>query len=187
MTPCTTEPSGTDSASIRIWPLRALPDGRLPQITSGFRNPLRRDHQGVDLMYAYQKSDPKVRAGDGGAVVRAGVRRWWVPEGTACYAMEPGEVIRVGQIGSGWRLWIWHPYTGISTGYFHLRLILPDVSQVGARVGNGQALGLVGDNPKAFDPVHLHLEAIQGRHFPDPLPRIDPAEFLKAAKVVEGS
>jgi len=181
---CDTEPLSNEAVTHRVWPLRMLPDGRKPQVTSSFRNALRRDHQGVDLMYPYTSSDPKVRSGDGGAVVRAGVRRWWVPEGTRCYAIEPGEVTRVGWIGSGWRIWVWHPYAGISSGYFHLREISSDVHQVGARVRTGQALGLVGDNPKTHDPVHLHLEVIQGRAFADPLPRLDPEEVLKSARLL---
>jgi murein DD-endopeptidase MepM/ murein hydrolase activator NlpD len=168
----------------RVQPMRALKDGRCPRVTSGFRNKDRPNHQGADLMYEYRDSDPAVRVGDAGAVVKGGIRRWWVPFGTEALAIEAGEVIRVGKIDSGWRVWIFHPASGISTGYFHLRSLSSAASRIGLAVDCGAALGLVGDNPKAHDATHLHLEAMTGRRFASVLPRIDPVPLFIGATVL---
>lgn len=177
---CAAEPAIGEGAPKRCWPLRALADGRPPVVTSGFREVGRRDHQGCDLLYVYRIKDPWLKPGDGGAVIRRGIRRWWVPPGTQAIACEDGEIVRAGQIKTGWRLWIHHPDSGVTTGYFHLR----SLNKATGTIRMGEALGFVGDNPAMFDPIHLHFETIWGRRMPDPLPRFNPVEYLAGATVL---
>lgn len=178
---CSAEPpGGDDKPPTRCWPLRALADGRVPVITSGFREVGRRDHQGCDLLYVYKLKDPWVKPGDGGVVVRRGLRRWWIPGGTEAVCTEDGEIVRAGKIGTGWRVWVFHPASGVSTGYFHLRELFRDKGDVPV----GSPLGLVGDNPAAHDAVHLHFETMLGRRFVTPLPRINPRDYLERAEVL---
>lgn len=161
------------ATGITTWPLRLLADGRRPAITSGFRTKDRPGHDGVDLFYPYLDTDPPVAAGDGGAVVKRGDRRWWIPPGTCAVAAGAGRVLQAGRLSTGLRLWIDHGH-GLRTGYFHLAtLLVSDGDQVEA----GQALGLVGDNPRAHDATHLHFEVSPTNHY---APR-DPRPFLERA------
>ena len=168
----------------RVWPLVAMPDGRLPVITSGFytENPDRSDHKGVDLFYRWLDSDPDVPFGDGGAIMRNGRRQWWIPprdlfpQARHVLAAASGVVRQAGVIKTGFRLWIDHP-DGSSTGYFHLSEIWVADNTV---VAAGQSLGLVGDNPSVHDGAHLHFEVSPaGRYAPmNPRPWLERAVYL---------
>lgn len=163
---------------IRFWPLLALADGRQPVITSGFhtRNPSRPTHNGVDLFYRYEDSDPAVPAGNGGAVIKNGERRWWIPPGTMAVAADDGVVATTGRLRTGLRCWVDHG-NGLRTGYFHLLTL--EVRQ-GQRVEAGQPLGEVGHNPSVDDPAHLHFEVSPvGVYRP-----MDPETLLEVAEVM---
>lgn len=163
---------------IRAYPLPLLPDMRRAYITSQFktRNPSRPTHNGVDLFYRWRQSDGMVKMGDGGATRdrdNPGMPKWFIPEGTKAIAAADGIVQIVGEIRTGWRLWIAHA-DGTRSGYFHLRSV--DVSP-GAEVSLGHPLGEVGDNPRAIDAEHLHFEiSPAGSYAP-----MDPEVWLKGA------
>lgn len=146
----------------KVWPMPLLKDGRKPRITSryGPNNPGRPRHRGVDMLYRYLPSDPRVKVGDGGAVVKDGKRRWWVPTGTLAVATQSGHVLDVDLIDTGHRVWLYHPGDPDRyTGYMHLSApLVRDGDQVQA----GQPLGLVWHNPQDHDPVHLHFEVLTG-------------------------
>lgn len=167
----------------KCWPLRGLADGRRPEITSRFRSSTRSDHDGVDLMYRYTPRDPWVKPGDGGSVVRDGVRRWWIPPGTIAYACMDGEVTRASGITSGHRVWVRHESEGIHTQYYHLAGLFVAPGDV---VRMGDPLGTVGDNPNAFDATHLHFQVYADLN-PSRYRRAfleDPADFLISAMVL---
>lgn len=140
----------------RYWPLRTLPDGRRPHITSGFytKNPSRPTHNGIDLFFQYYTTDPQVQVGNGGAVVRNGQRRWWYPDNWCATAAADGEVLEASLIGTGHRCWVDHG-NGIRTGYFHGEKLLVKPHQI---VKAGDPLIVVGDSPTGFDAKHLHFE-----------------------------
>jgi hypothetical protein len=166
----------------RCWPLRALPDGRRPTITSAYRtrNPSRPTHQGVDLFYRWRASDGLVRVGDGGAARDrdTGLPKWFVPRGTMAIASTAGVAVRASASPTGYIVWLDHG-CGWYTGYMHLRRVV--VSR-GAKVQLGDDLGEVGDNPAAVDACHLHFETavtLQGY----PRGSRDPETWLRGAFV----
>jgi len=140
----------------KVWPLLKLDDGRPPHITSGFKteNGSRPTHDGVDMFYPWEDSDPAVKVGDGGAVKRNGKRRWWYPDGAVAVAAADGEVMIAGDTRTGWRCWIDH-WNGERTGYFHGAKLLVQKNQV---VKAGQPVIVVGHNPNGHDAKHLHFE-----------------------------
>lgn len=187
------------------WPLRALADGRRPRITSGHssKNPSRPKHHGVDLFYPYDPSDEAVYAaahggkpiptidppgGDAGAAAaRAGVKRWWVPDGTPAIACAPGRIVAANLIGTGHRVWL-DIGGGLLVGYMHLSRL--DVA-VGDDVDTGDAIGIVGDSTApGHDARHLHFEVYrgEGRDGAGPVgyPRgtVDPEPLLEGLPVL---
>lgn len=164
----------------RAWPLKVLPDGRRPTITSGhfLRNPDRKNHNGVDLFYRYVPgSDPNTKVGDGG---RTSNDKWWIPDDTMAIAAVPGVVELAGNSRTGWRVWIdagdgWH------VGYFHLTRI---EVKPGDRVELGDPIGIVGDNPVDTDARHLHFEIYYGDLATYPRGTRDPQPILEAAPLL---
>lgn len=140
----------------KIWPLRSLPDGRVPVITSGFytENPSRSTHKGVDLFYKWIDSDPDVAVGNGGAIRVNGKRRWWYPDGAMAIAAADGVVQKADNSETGHRVWIDHG-NGERTGYFHGSMLLV---QKGDILTAGDPVIAVGDNPSVHDAKHLHFE-----------------------------
>lgn len=158
----------------RIWPLAALADGRTCRVTSAYRTSDRPTHDGIDLFYRYLDSDPVIKPGDGGSVIKAGKRHWWIPRGTVARATESGRVQLAGWSRTGWRVWLAHA-CGLRSGYFHLATM---IVRPGDFVGAGAALGRVGDNPADTDATHLHFELSPiDRYAP-----IDPTRYLASAE-----
>jgi hypothetical protein len=159
----------------RCWPLRCLPDGRKPLITSGHasRNPSRPTHYGVDIFYRYQYDDPPMPIGDGGRT-----ERWWIPRGTWCVAPWSGRVIVAGPSPTGHRVWLEHR-DGWKAGFFHLDALSV---QFGSAVPIGAPIGRVGDNPRARDARHLHFEIAWGELAQYPSISVDPQLCLDQAK-----
>ena len=145
----------------RVLPLRRLPDGRAPIVTSahGSVNAERRNHPGADLLYAYRPSDPPMPIGDSGRT-----KGYWIPHDTYACAQADGEVVICGPSRTGFRLWIRHEH-GWQTGYFHFDRLADHGARtlrVGDTVTRGDDLGRVGDNPIDHDPDHLHAELYLG-------------------------
>lgn len=171
--------AAASSSSQRFYPLRCLPDGRRPIITSAFytENPSRSSHKGVDFFFRWLDSDPDVPVGDGGAIRRNGKRKWWYPPGTCAVAAAFGVVMKAGRHSTGFRAWIDHG-DGTRTGYFHLKDLR--VTQ-GHTISAGADVGLVGDNPNGHDGKHLHFETSPvGSYAPT-----NPRKWLKNAKYLE--
>lgn len=170
----------------RCWPLRCLPDGRKPRITSGHRerNPDRPTHYGVDIMYGYRSSDPPMKVGDGGRTLK-----WWIPPATVAIAPFAGKIAIAGSSSTGKRAWLAHE-SGWNAGFFHLDVLTVTVGQ---SVHHGDAIGRVADSPRGDDPRHLHfemlfgdiVEIVKGGLYPhgtvDPEPMLDLTPFLPAA------
>lgn len=165
----------------RVYPLRALEDGRKPVITSRHkaRNPSRKNHNGVDLFFRYDDNvDPDKKIGDSGRT-----ERWWVPEDTTAIAAAAGKVTYASWTPTGMRVWLLHD-NGWRTGYFHLdRLYVA----VGDEVELGTPLGRVSDNPRDRDPDHLHWELYRGDLDDYPAGTVDPELFLKGARVLDAA
>lgn len=166
----------------RVWPLRALADGRRPRITSEYwtRNPSRSKgaarHLGVDLFFPYRAGDPPMKVGDGG---RTG-SGWWIPNGTVAIACCAGMIELAGPSKTGVRVWLRAP-SGHALGYFHLASALVHVGQ---SVRPGDPIGLVGDNPRDKDARHLHFELYVGDLNGYSAGSLDPEPFLLAAPVL---
>lgn len=180
------------SKSPRCYPLVVLPDGRLPMITSGYwtenqdRDGVNGEkHMGADFGYRWLDSDPDMPVGDGGAVQVNGKRRFWYPPldsfplARVALAACAGRVAAVAETRTGWRCWVEHT-GGLRTGYFHLASVVVNDNQV---VAAGQPLGVVGHNPSAKDPIHLHFEVSPiGRYVPEnPRSWLMRAQYLSAA------
>lgn len=161
----------------RCWPLRALPDGRKPTITSrhAIHNPSRPTHRGVDLFYRRLPTDPPMRIGDGGRTAK-----WWIPEMTEVIAPAAGLVEIAGNSKTGWRVWIRHA-GGLATGGFHMTQIFV---KAGDAVRMADPIGIVGDNPADHDPDHLHWEVYEGAIGKYPRGTVDPELWLKGAEVL---
>lgn len=162
----------------RCFPLRCLPDGRKPVVTSGHRdrNPDRADHYGCDLMYAWKPTDPPKKIGDSGRT-----EKWVVPENTYSIAPFIGRIVIAGDSKTGKRVWLAHP-VGWNAGFFHmddLRVREGDALELGADIGR------VNNNPSGgSDPDHLHFELYWGdivddvRHGRYPQGTVDPELML---------
>lgn len=163
----------------KFYPLLLLSDGRGPIMTSGFytENPSRIDHGGADFFYRWEDGDPLVEVGDGGAVAKNGVRRWWYPEGAHAVAAADGIIQKAGNTKTGYRVWIDHG-NGERTGYFHMASCMVEVGQA---VAAGLALGLVGDNPNGHDGKHLHFEVSPVDRYSPQNPRL----WLKGATYLD--
>lgn len=169
--------SATPFPAQRCYPLRALADGRLPMVTSGFhtRNPSRPTHNGCDLFYQYRAGDPPMKDGDHG---RAG--RWWIPDNTMAVACAAGRVVLAGSSPTGYRVWIDHGQ-GWHVGYFHLTRLEVHVGDV---VEMGTPVGIVGDNPVDNDARHLHFELYFGELSAYPKGCRDPEIWLLGSAVL---
>lgn len=157
----------------RCWPLRALPDGRKPTITSrhAIHNPSRPTHRGVDLFYRWQPGDGG-KLGDGGRTAK-----WFIPDNTWSIASADGEVEVAGSSKTGWRAWIRHA-GGLLTGGFHMTEL---AVKVGDAVRLGDPIGIVGDNPNDVDARHLHWELYDGQLARYPAGSVDPERWLHGA------
>lgn len=157
-----------------VWPLTELPDGRKPVITSGFRNPHRPKHTGVDLFYRYfPDKDPPMKVGDGGRTAK-----WWIPEGTEAIATHAGQIVRAGKIATGYRVEL-DIGNGWSTVYIHLASLGHGVV-AGNHAASGDVIGIVGDNPVDHDADHLHFELWHNGERKDPKLLLDTSGVLKA-------
>lgn len=164
--------------SDRCYPLRMLPDGRRPVVTSRHKvhNPERPRHYGVDLFYAYKPDkDPPKKIGDSGRTAR-----WWIPEDTYAIAPADGVVTHASWSATGFRVWLEHQ-NGWRTGYFHMDRI---VVQVGQRLTLGTTIGRVNDNPRDTDPDHLHFELYRGDMGAYPGGTRDPEQFLVGCRTL---
>ena len=161
----------------RCYPLRALPDGRKPTITSqhSSRNPERPTHHGVDLFYRWNAGDAAMRIGDGGRTAR-----WFIPNNTWAVAPADGMIEIAGNSKTGNRVWVRHA-GGLLTGGFHMSMI---VVKAGEAVKMGDPIGIVGDNPIDNDARHLHWECYSGPIGKYPRGTIDPERFLAGAIVL---
>lgn len=165
----------------RVHPLRALADGREPEITSDFhsRNRSRPTHNGVDLFYPYNaKTDPAMKVGDGGRT-----SKWWIPDGTIAIAGAAGEVTAASKISTGFRVWI-DVGSNWRIGYFHLAKLLVKVGDV---LELGAPVGIVGDSPAGDDARHLHFELGYGPTDDYKRGVRDPLAWLTGAKVLAAS
>lgn len=164
----------------KAYPLRVLPDGRQPQITSGFKsnNPSRPKHNGVDFFYLYDsKKDPPVKVGDGNAARGPdGKPKWFIPAGECARAAADGVVTRASRIATGFRVSVEH-LDGNETIYCHLRDMRV---QVGQAIALGTPLGEVGDNPIDIDAEHLHFEVSPATEYAP----FDPEVWLKGADYI---
>ena len=165
------------------WPLRPLPDGREPQITSGHsvRNPDRPRHWGVDLFYRWCTADGAVKIGDGGATRgKDGKPKWFIPDRCEAIAVNKGKVARSGKSKTGYYCWL-EIAPNLFAGYFHLSSLLVTAND---HVVAGQVIGIVGDNPVDSDARHLHFELHSGDTKNHPRGTIDPQrELLKTPRI----
>lgn len=160
----------------RCLPLRALPDGRTPHVTSGhfLRNPERKNHFGCDFFYAWKAGDAAMRIGDGGRTAK-----WFIPDRTWAIAPADGLITIAGNSRTGHRVWIQHA-GGLLTGGFHMTEI---AVRAGDAVKMGDDIGIVGDNPIDNDARHLHWECYLGDIGKYPKGTLDPeASWLVNAK-----
>lgn len=169
---------GLELPAHRVWPLRALPDGRRPIVTSRHRsrNPERPNHYGADLLYRYNPAtDPPMKIGDGGRT-----KNYFIPPETRVVAQAAGVVELAGNSRTGWRIWIRHE-GGLATGGFHFTGIFV---HEGDQVDAGDDIAIVGDNPIDDDPDHLHAELYRGDLRGYPRGTLDPELFWAGAEVL---
>lgn len=162
----------------RCYPLRALPDGRLPVITSrhSTHNPKRPTHHGVDFFYSWRgEADAPVKIGDGGRTAK-----WVIPDNTWAIAPADGMIELAGSSKTGHRVWIRHA-GGLLTGGFHMTKLAVGS---GDAVKLGDPIGIVGDNPADNDARHLHWECYSGKLSQYPRGTIDPERFLRGVQVL---
>jgi hypothetical protein len=168
----------------RVWPMRCLTNGRKPEITSGHyeENDDRSTHRGVDIFFRHLLGDdPKAKRGDGQGTGKDpdGTVKWWIPPGTTAIASAKGKVVMASWTSTGYRVWI--DVGPCYDGYFHLETMTVAVGQL---VEQGAALGLIGDNPSAFDASHLHFENYVGdldRYMSSKEKSLNPRPFLQTA------
>lgn len=138
--------------------------GRLPVVSSGFRNPDRPDHIGVDQMY-------KRLAEDGGppgkALEPSYAPRFYMPTGIPALAAGPGRVVFSGVIGTGGHVKIDHA-GGWRSEYMHL-LGTPSVKE-GAVVRGGDVIGTINYNPIDWHLIHMHFQLRKDGQLVDPGP-----------------
>lgn len=147
--------------------------GRKPVISSGFRNPDRPSHVGVDIMYARLP-------GDGGppgkALEPSWAPRFYMPKGIPALAVGPGRVVFSGTIGTGGHIKIDHS-GGWRSEYMHL--VSPRVKEGQVLVG-GEDVGEIGYNPIDWHLIHKHFQLRKDGQLVDPRPIIESLPILAA-------
>ncbi len=167
-----------------VFPVPALADGRLPQITSGYgprTGGMYDFHYGVDILYP-RKNEPIALP------VTSSSGNWSMPDGIPALAAAPGIVTKSSWTNTGDRVRIDHG-GGWESGYFHLR---NRKVNVGDRVEAGQVLGTISFNPwvegktSAPPPAppnkvslnHLHAEIYHNGQTVNPAPLLLQAKRL---------
>lgn len=151
-------------------------NGRMPVISSGFRNPDRLDHIGTDIMYARLPSD----GGPPGAAQPPNFSaRYFMPSGIPALAAGPGKVVFAGIIGTGGHVKIDHA-GGWRSEYMHL-VGQPKVKE-GQMVVGGESLGEIGYNPKDWHLIHKHFQLRKDGALVDPGPIVTALPVLAAPK-----
>lgn len=160
-----------------VWPLPALPDGRAPAISSGFRHRNRPSHNGADMLYPTAPGDPRYP----GKYTADRSRAYYSgPLGVPVLAAEDGVVVQSADKSRiNGDVWVHHEGSGLVTRYAHMVRGSRAV-KVGDRVVAGQRLGTMGAG--AGTPLrHLHFEVLTaGRKNSQQ----NPAPLLRGAEVV---
>lgn len=126
--------------------------GRDPRISDGFgssRDGGSRKHAGVDVMFKRLAAEP--------VGLPNGTKNYYMPNDVPALAAYDGKIEKSAFIGTGGWVTINHG-DGIKTNYAHLTKLFKKPGDIVAR---GDAIGLIGDNPKASDPKHLHFEYVK--------------------------
>ena len=166
-----------------IWPMLTLPDGRPPEISSGWGSPRdngARRHKGVDIMYRRTSKLPKPLTGklryplpDHGSV------GYEVPEGAPIVAAHAGRIWATGKTTLGNFVIIDHGPEPWSTFYQHLEALTIPPHRKGKQTINGERglevsagapLGICGYGQGGQEIRHLHFELRRGKTAIDPAP-----------------
>jgi murein DD-endopeptidase MepM/ murein hydrolase activator NlpD len=160
------------------WPVPRWQD-RAPVISDGFRKP-RRDHNGVDIMFARLAGDP-FRVGSPN-----GTKSFVMPDSWMAIAASDGYLWSAERTSRGFAVVLDH--RGVATFYTHLEaLFVPEIKppsqrEQGAKdiwIKAGQPLGVIGADPLDKEGIkHLHFELWRGVN-----DAIDPAPFLTGWEV----
>lgn len=154
--------------------------GRVPGVSSDWRgrNPSRRNHDGVDLMFRAESGDPPCSK----STRRNRSPQWYMPNGRAARATEGGIAHRVEERANGWAVYLRHA-GGHETVYRHLEEPLVGA---GETVQAGQRVGLIGPSDEVaakpgIHPLrHLHFEVRTKKGEPlDPVPYLLDAAFVQ--------
>lgn len=160
------------------WPVPKW-QNRAPVISDGFRKP-RRDHNGVDIMFARLASDP-FRVGSPN-----GTKSFVMPDSWMAIAASDGYLWSAERTSRGFAVVLDH--RGVATFYTHLEaLFVPEIKppsqrEQGAKdiwIKAGQPLGVIGADPLDKEGIkHLHFELWRGVN-----DAVDPAPFLTGWEV----
>lgn len=161
------------------WPVPRY-EGRAPVISDGFRLP-RRDHNGVDIMFARAVSD-RFPVGSPN-----GTKGYVMPDAWMAVAASDGILWSSGHTPRGYAVVIDHG-TAV-TFYTHLdTLFVPEVRPPAKgitpakviAIKAGQPLGVIGADPQDRERIkHLHFELWRG----GPADAVDPAPLMKTWQV----
>jgi murein DD-endopeptidase MepM/ murein hydrolase activator NlpD len=158
------------------WPVPRWQD-RAPVISDGFRKS-RRDHNGVDLMFARLVSDA-FRAGSPN-----GTKSYVMPDSWMAVAAADGYLYSAGDGSRGHMVLLDHG--NVQTFYGHLQtLFVPEVQPAIRKaikpilIKAGQPLGVIGADPLDKEGIkHLHFELWRGFNHP-----IDPEPLMASWEV----
>jgi hypothetical protein len=161
-----------------VWPVAALPDGRVPVVSQGFTpgERFKRDaeghlvldyshHHGLDIMFQWSDGDP-TEPGSDVAMFRTKPgqpRRGFIaPPGALVIAAGPGKIWAAGPSKLGLHVQIDHGIVGgaggVNTFYQHLESWARDWKR-GDIVEPGTVLGRMGGDPANVPHLrHLHFE-----------------------------
>lgn len=163
---------------IQNFPVPFSSDGRRPRITSGWGDPRdggARHHEGVDVFYP-KAGEPKIPNWTQG--------NWIMFPNTPAIAVGPGVVTQAFQGEKGNWISIDHG-DGMVSGYGHLSTRFLNK---GDRVGAGQAVGIIGDDPSnPNDGAHLHFELKINGSKVDPKPYIVDAPVISAGGISQNT